>query len=367
MIKQEIIKERDHKWTSTQLQLSFHYNMFGISGGGFRRREDIKVDEFFKRHSESLVTYTGGFRKWHSQDTLKEWDASISDAQDLLEGVLKPLSDHIHNSPVKAKNFEKIIKSYSETGKVLIQNVIFAESLLGYSFDAKTMRVQNPVSLNSLLESESTKMMKTMNETFETSSKSEFQKYISKQSVSSFENGFATYTREFIELQDDENVAVAERNFIMKELTMKSLPTQFTNEFNEAIEKLPRKYDQEIYHGFVEAWGTHFVNSIQVGGSIQVIVQSKKSIQNSLDDAKVILNKIVENSSFNTKSMSENHSNVKLHWKGGKKVNGWGAYVKSVQESPEVLKFGIVPITSMIKDSIKRENLEKFLQIYFKI
>eukprot|EP01080_Neovahlkampfia_damariscottae_P003650 gene3650-6466_t len=376
-LKQEITRDRDEKWTSTQLQLSFHYNMFGVSGGGFRRRQDIKIDEHFKKFSESFVAYTGGFRKFHDQDKLKEWEGSVNESQDLLEGDMKPLSDHINNSPVKKKNFEQIIKKYSEEGKVIINNVITADSLLGYSFDAKTMSIQHPVVDSSNVLSTgvaSSIVMQSKNITYGTESKQDFQKYISKDLVSEFKKGYASWTRDLIELEENENIHIAERKIVLRELKLKSMPTKYSVKFNEAIEMLPSKFDEQIYLGFVEAWGTHFVNSVQIGGSIKVSVQLKKSFISEIssqDESKQILKNVIENSKYNFKKDSniekllKDNLNVKVHYKGGRRVSGWNQFIQSVKQEPEVLKFGIIPLSSMIKDDLKRQNLEKFIQQYF--
>ena len=79
----------------------------------------------------------------------------------------------------------------------------------------------------------------------------------------------------------------------------------------------------------------------------------------------------MENSSYDYKKdlkvegILKENLNVKVHYKGGKRVSGWNEFVESVKQAPEVLKFGITPLSSMIKDEVKKQNLEKFLNIYF--
>jgi len=110
-LTREIVEQRDQKWTQTQFHLEFHYNLFNLTTGGFRNRSSIVIDNFFKLNSESELVFSGGFRHLQNNRSLIEWDRSIDDSPELLQGSFRPISDLITNNPEKKKKFRIYDKS----------------------------------------------------------------------------------------------------------------------------------------------------------------------------------------------------------------------------------------------------------------
>jgi hypothetical protein len=149
-----LTSSRDEKWVREQVTLSFRYKMFEVSGGGFRNRSEIKIDDFFNQNMKGDLAYHGGFRNLQNdKEVSKQWRHSIDDQSGLLDSTLRPISNLIKNDPVKKANLGKIVETYSLTGKVksLTSELVNGKrkvpgyNVVGYGYDPVEMSIKQNV------------------------------------------------------------------------------------------------------------------------------------------------------------------------------------------------------------------------------
>lgn len=324
--------------------------MFTISAGGFRRREDIRIDEKFKNAVISEYIFTGGQRNLQRNDTMKEWDKSIDEAHAMLDGKFHPISIFITNSPIKKKNLESIIKKYSEEGKVevpksssLVQNKIRVPGyqVVGSGYDASYLQVRETIFeheddvftasdseyvVPSSVEYKKSEQQVIINQ--KSVNKSQFEVQWSNRRVGIHEKGFGRNTIEYSQYSTKYNNEEQIRLYELKLVNKKKINPLFTRMINNIKDT---KSCQEI----IEMFGTHYVESVVVGGAI---------ISQDLSKCKIV-----------------DHSNKDCIFIGGIQSQNFN---DSIIKQPEVIESRVVSILDLVNDQEKKNLLKNTIQEY---
>jgi len=112
-----LVKQYDKTWVYSQLSLRFTYDGFDLYAGGFHNRTDIHIDSQFSKFTKTSMFFEGGERSFQSNNTEKQWYATIADQPGLISASLSSLS-LLATDPVKQKNLEFIISNHANTGKI---------------------------------------------------------------------------------------------------------------------------------------------------------------------------------------------------------------------------------------------------------
>jgi hypothetical protein len=342
-LKKVLVESRDVNWIREQMSFTFHYNLFNLSGGGFRNRSDIRINNFFSEHAKSELVYTGGIRSLQRNDTLREWDHSIDDEPGLLHGKYRPISDLITNEPVKKANLEQIIKRYSETGKIGLPpasqkvnslNKIPGYNVIGSGFDSMSLQTKLPVfdhddfgferpttwsnpfypqhtfSVPSSISLRQRTESVEMNFTDVSMTKNEYEVKYSQKQTSSYFLGMGKRSREVyfylhrFEHQMEAKITM-ERQLSWYDLNLQPsiyfLPQNLARYMNPHlklfIEQLGTDYNnpevRKQYRQILEYWGTHLVIGAVMGGSAKTECFFKRDILRSH-----IIDIVKEQSSF---------------------------------------------------------------------
>lgn len=154
-LSKEIVESKDIEWTERQLELSFRYKLFNISGGEVDEKGSIKIDSQFKMLTNDQLYFTGGFRNLQTNATLREWDRSVDDNPELIGGKFNLISTLIMNDPIKSKNLEWILTNYCNTGKLelprkllrrnSIKRLIPGFNVIGSGYDPITKQIKTTI------------------------------------------------------------------------------------------------------------------------------------------------------------------------------------------------------------------------------
>jgi hypothetical protein len=434
-LTQEITQNKDIKWIQHQLSLSFYYNMFNLTAGGFRRKEDIKMEDVFRQNHAGEIVFTGGFRRLQTNTTMKQWDRSIDDAPGLLEGKFRPLSDLIADDPVKKANFEWIIKTYSETGQVLSPpSSILVHSypkipgyqIAGSGFCASHLQTRlpifvhddegfkqhttwtNPFHKHLTFAVPSTVVVKPRLETTEwnltdvSMSKFEYEVTYSKKYTSRYAFGFGKRSTSIYfyqyryEYRQEYKIYSAKQISWYDVLLSPSLlfDPQMQDKYmhphlKEIINRLETDYSKpsvkEMYRMLIDYFGTHLVTGAMMGGELEQDVYFNKDLLKSVTIDQVIRQSSLSLAGFlkakkynfrkdgNLDEWYREHVEASARFKGGRYVPSseskntpWEDFVASIRTDPGVLKYEIVPISILVRDPIKKANLDRAIEEYLK-
>jgi hypothetical protein len=119
-VNQTMIQKKSEQWAAEQMSFTFHYYMFDISGGGFKNKSDIHIDNDFLKSAITSIYFKGGDLGLQSNETVGEWMKTITHYPVSLNCTCNPISDVIPNAAVKAKVFS-YIQSYTSSGKLPLQ------------------------------------------------------------------------------------------------------------------------------------------------------------------------------------------------------------------------------------------------------
>jgi hypothetical protein len=439
-LHRRLTESRDESWIRTQINLSFRYNLFNISAGGFRNRSQIHINNFFAENTIGELVFTGGIRNLQSNNTLKEWDRSIDDEPSLLSGSYKPISDLLQNDPIKRENMKNIITKYSETGLVApppaslhVQNVqkVPGYQIIGGGFDPMYMQNRLPVFVHDNHGFENTNVWTnpfypqhkfsvpstmTLNQRTESVesnytdvslSKNEFEIKFSEKTTKKFAFGFGKRTREVFyyyhryELMSAAKITM-EKQLSWYSLSLKPLMLFDQNMMNKymnpylkiMIDSLGNDYSdpkvKAAYDLIIEYWGTQIVTGAKMGGSMKSDIYFKRELLNSY-----IIDIIKTTSSFSflgfINSRGYNFMNdtrvaqwfrdnvvIENSWRGGRyrpttddvstgsqnKPSPWEEFAATIRTDPEVLEYDILPLSVLIRDPIKKANMDKACEAY---
>lgn len=297
----------------------------------------------------SEYLFTGGHRHLQRNETLKEWDRSIDEAQSMLDAKFHPISIFITNSPIKKKNLETIIKVYSESGKIevpksssLVQNKkrVPGYQVVGSGYDSASLQVRESIfepqddvftSMDSEYAIPASVHYKSVPKEVviqeKSLDKSEFEIQWSKRRVGTYETGFGRKTREYHQFSSKFN---NEKQIRLYQLTLEK---RVLNPLFQAM--IDNIKDIESCKKIIEMFGTHYVESVIVGGMI---------ISEDLSKCQIV-----------------DHSNKDCIFIGGIQSQ---EFTKSILKQPEVIESKIVSILDLVKQNEKKEMLKKTIQEY---
>jgi hypothetical protein len=396
-----LLVTRDQNWLKSQFTLSFSFYLFGISGGMHRERSEIKIDEYFKRHSAVEMVYTGGQRKFQNGDQLKQWDRSIDDEQGVLMGKYRPISDLILNSPVKQQNLMWMIRKYSTEGKVEIppsslpnkhngKQKIYGYSLIGAGYDSTYMQPKDyvfliqqedspsPAEAQSLWQqkfavplgiavishssSSGVPSSSTLFQHEEVSkTASEYAEQHCRQLTGDFHEGCAKRTRESLTFP-----ATGDRKTMTTEVPLYELRSSLDQQngaadgvtfklnplFEQMVEELPVDgLDDEKYHRAIDIYGTHVIVGVKMGALEKTIMDTVASDKQKID----------------VSPMMQNRRTIRIG-AGGElhaRMNRKLTFADAANE-PEAIGFKLMSLVFLIKNDLKKKLMQKALDVYFK-
>ena len=323
-ISQEIAETKDIEWTERQLELSFRYKVFNISGGEVDEKGHINIDSTFKMYTNDQLYYTGGFRNLQTNNTLKEWDRSIDDSSQLIGGKFALISDLIMDDPIKRKNLEWVLSNYCNTGgKLETPRKIFKYkpnhryipgfNLIGSGFDPKTKQIKaslinnyeftgqmwtNPIYNNISFEVPNTITVTNEPESYEMNytsisySKSEFERNIEKYTSSSYAWGLgheSDYYHEYTKYFEEHNKIIVTQ---MKRITWYKLSVSpnlilnINNYINPGIKMLIDSLGTDysdpntryLYDETIKILGPEIITGVRMGGGVWLHLVIDKDI-----------------------------------------------------------------------------------------
>lgn len=401
-IHETLNASRDHNWIKSQLTLSFHFYLFGISGGMHRERSEIKIDEFFKRHSAVEMVYTGGQRNFQNADQLKQWDRSIDDEQGVLMAKYRPISDLILNSPVKQQNLMWMIRKYSSEGKVEVppsslpnkhngKQKIYGYSLIGAGYDSTYMQpkdyvflmqqedspspaeaqnvwqqkfavplgiaVISPSSSSGSLSSSAVFQHEELSKTA-----SEYAEQQCRQVTGDFHEGCAKRTHESLTFP-----VTGDRKTMTTEIPLYELRSSLDQQdgaaaadgvtfklnplFEQMVEELPVDGLDEKYHRAIDIYGTHVIVGVTMGALEKTIMDTVASDKHKIDVSPVMQNR----RTIRVGAGGELHAGM------NKKLT-----LLDATNEPEAIGFKLISLVDLIKNDLKKKLMQKALDMHFK-
>jgi len=114
-----ITQQHSDSWTYNQMSLTFHFDMFDLSSGGFHNRSDIHIDSTFKAASHTDIFFKGGDPTKQSNSSVTEWIASVPEVPVYLNNTLMGLDAVVATVDAgKGAALKQTLTSYMLNGKL---------------------------------------------------------------------------------------------------------------------------------------------------------------------------------------------------------------------------------------------------------
>eukprot|EP01080_Neovahlkampfia_damariscottae_P003175 gene3175-5491_t len=347
----------------------------------------ITIDEYFRNNSVTELFYNGGLKEHHNtQNITNEWQYSIDDSPDILLSNLRLISDLIKGDPMKKSNFEKVIKTYSLTGKVEIpksseivngKSKILGHHIIGAGYDPIEMQVRenvldmdtnefNGVWKNKFLVLNNIKVVDKSN--IETKSVNLFQNkndYIKQFIVKKIKKVLTAAGKrssdiyEFLKQQSNANSKIeVEKKTSEYELRLspeiyisKKIGSKYiSSSFKKLVSNLGTNYDDnkvyQQYKEIIQKFGSQFVIGTEIGNSIRSDFYFKNTMlkENSAEmiknEASAFFDSVVEKKQVSVNDWFTKNVNSKVVITGKK-------------QDPEALSFDVLPISVLIECPVK--------------
>eukprot|EP01080_Neovahlkampfia_damariscottae_P000107 gene107-4356_t len=400
----KLMSSRDEKWVREQISLSFRYKFFEVAGGGFRNRSEIKVDDFFTQNMKGDLAYHGGFRNLQNdKEVTKKWKHSIDDQSGLLDTKMRPVAQLVKNDAIKKANFDKIIQTYSLTGKVksMTSELVNGKrkvpgyNVIGYGYDPVEMSIKQavfehdvngfnkPTTYDKYAVPSSIKVIQTPKSTVEKVSvftnKNDFIKAFVMKNVQKMSLGNAKRSRdvyEFLqhEAKGESKVEVEQQisNYDLK-LNPSVYITNAEKYMNPALKKL---IENKQYKRIIEEFGTDFTVAAKIGGYFRTDAYFKNELLKSQNTIKSEAKSLFESYSkvngfqlfdaayFTESSVTISGGRYRPRFPLDKKQAPIEQFSKSVKEDPEAFGFEILPISVLIKNPVEANAFNKAVEEY---
>lgn len=131
--------------------------------------------------------------------------------------------------------------------------------------------------------------------------------------------------------------------------------------------------DPERYFDFFKSYGTHYFKSATIGGSIKFLAEVDKPLKKNRtmeefsQNLKSTFVRTLQGKKWNTTALPiSNLTHVKIIG-GDEEVfesEGFSSWYEKLNERPVIIKGRLEPITTLIRDETKRNNIQKALDVY---
>jgi hypothetical protein len=383
-LNQNLTSQRSSSYIIEQTRLTF---LCLNSDCRHRNGSQIQVDAFFKNNSKTDLFYEGGFANLHNpQNISKEWKYSIDDTPALVRGNFRTVASLISTDPLKRTNFEKVIKTYSETGEIALPNSaelkdgkrkIPGYHLLGYGFDPVEMITKDNVFEFDSFGFEKSSTWKddfivpsVMNlfDKFEKEQEfvnifkcpKQYSNYISMKNIKTVTRESAKRSRELVEFLQkfkSESKMEMEKKISFYELKLvpevlisheKYLNPNLRKQMERLGIDLKDKNVKKQYKELIKQYGTHITIATEIGGSMK----SSVFFNNNLSQL------------FSKQGSSGSTPTVTFTGGKFKQNDNWGLFKESLKNDPEALNFEIVPISILFKDQMKSKLMDQIIEEY---
>ena len=391
-ITKSLSEQYQESWQEEQFSFSFHYNLFGISSGGFANKNDITINQAFLVNSNMNATFIGGNPIYANLNNLTQWADSIEANTAPLNSSLVGLW-HLIDDPVKSQTLYSFITSYLSDGA----NTKFSDKkdypgngCIGSGFDIVTLSsclaplfvftynnsnsYPDQVFSQYTPETQIINITVTMTDTFSGTAWSE---YFYESSYGFM--GMGTKTKEIYEFYSNyyTNQKSLSSNWITiayETLTMPILPMPIINPlFIKAVDMLPvyngsNPYTKNMYFEFFQTFGTAFADQIVLGGKYQfdlwydtMFIQSQSYTEISEEAHESYLGIIGDGHghSYEIKNVNKEFvGSIEYYYlyEGGNidyQVNEWDEWLQTIKGNESVVQYHLQPITLLINDQNK--------------
>ena len=319
-------------------------------------------------------------KEHHNSENITEiWQYSIDDKPDLLISNLRLISDLIKNDAMKKSNFQKVIKTYSETGKIDIPKTselidgkrkILGYHVIGSGFDPIEMQIkENILDLNEFdkeiwknefMVPKHIKVVETSKDETSTQLFKNQNKFIQHsvikrvKRITKAAGKRSSDIYEFLQKESNskEKIEVEKKNSkyemrLNPEIYIsKKIGSKYVNPiFKKLVAKLGTNYDDEKvykqYKEIIEKFGSQFIIGTEIGNTIRNDIYFKKDLLKKY-------------------SAEQLKSEAALFFEKNGKSNDW--FTNNIESKlvfegklndPEALRFDILPISILIECPIK--------------
>jgi hypothetical protein len=382
-LNQNLTSQRSSSYIIEQTRLTF---LCLNSDCRHRNGSLIQIDGFFKNNSKTDLFYEGGFSKLHNpQNISKEWKYSIDDQPALVRGNMRSIATLISTDPLKRTNFEKVIKTYSETGEIVLpssselkdgKQKIPGYHLLGYGFDPVEMTTKDNVFEFDSFGFEKTSTWKdeyivpSVMKLFDKNQKEQesvnifkcpkqYANFISMKNIKTVTRESAKRSREvveFLQKYKTESKMEIEKKISFYELKLvpevlmshdKYLNPQLKKQIEKLGIDLKNKNVKKQYKELIKQYGTHITIATEIGGSMKSSIFFNHDLKNLF-----------------SKQVSGELPTVTFQGGKFKQNDNWGLFKESLKNDPEALNFEIVPISILFKDQMKSKLMDQMIEEY---